>query len=136
FKTGVEKRIGAKGLWGMKPANDYMEDQYDFFYSSPTISVEGSNLTLFVGSSEGYLYAIDGKTGALRWKFKTNGAIRSTPAIYNGKVFIGSWDTYVYAIDQKTGRQLWRYKTGSDDKQHVLEGIQASVSVAYNKVYI
>src|SRR5690606_35275746 len=79
FKTGVEKRIGAKGLWGMKPANDYMEDQYDFFYSSPTISVEGSNLTLFVGSSEGYLYAIDGKTGALRWKFKTNGAIRSTP---------------------------------------------------------
>lgn len=136
FKTGVEKRIGAKGLWGMKPANDYMEDQYDFFYSSPAISVEGSNLTVFVGSSEGYLYAIDGKTGALRWKFKTNGAIRSTPAVYKGKVFIGSWDTYVYAIDEKTGRQLWQYKTGSDDKQHVLEGIQASVSIAYNKVYI
>src|SRR5690606_28771224 len=105
FKLGVEKKIGAKGLWGMKPENEYMEDQYDFFYSSPVLSLEGKELTIFIGSTNGYLYALDVQNGTLKWKFKTNGPIRSTPSLYNGKVFFGSWDTYIYALDQKNGSQ-------------------------------
>jgi len=45
------------------------------------------------------------------WKFKTNGQIKSSPAIDNNVVFIGSSDANVYAIDLEGGRQLWAYQT-------------------------
>src|SRR6266487_6875081 len=71
FKIGGEKKVGAKGLWTMKPADMYMEDQYDFFLSSPAVEMIDKDLTVFFGSSEGNLYAVNAETGALKWKFKT-----------------------------------------------------------------
>lgn len=51
------------------------------------------------------------KFNGVKWTFKTEGAILSSPAIADGVVFIGSSDTYLYAIDQKTGQQKWKFKT-------------------------
>jgi len=48
----------------------------------------------------------------LVWKFKTDGAIKSSPAIDDGLVFIGSDDGNIYAIDLRTGGRVWAYKTG------------------------
>ena len=36
-----------------------------------------SNGTVFVGSDDFHLYAIDGATGMLRWSMKTAGAVTS-----------------------------------------------------------
>lgn len=47
----------------------------------------------------------------MKWKFKTNGHVFSSPAIAGGIVFIGSSDTYLYAVDQRTGVEKWRFKT-------------------------
>jgi eukaryotic-like serine/threonine-protein kinase len=47
------------------------------------------------------------------WKFKTSGAVYSTPLIQNDTMFIGSLDSCFYAIDVLTGQQLWKYKTKS-----------------------
>jgi eukaryotic-like serine/threonine-protein kinase len=47
------------------------------------------------------------------WKFKTSGAIYSTPLIHNDTIFIGSLDSCFYAIDRQTGQQAWKYKTKS-----------------------
>jgi eukaryotic-like serine/threonine-protein kinase len=52
---------------------------------------------------------------ALRWQFKTKGAVESSPVIAEGRVFIGSNDGRVYALDVKTGRRLWDFKTPEDD---------------------
>jgi outer membrane protein assembly factor BamB len=54
----------------MKPADLYMEDLFDFFLSSPVIGDQGSSPLLYFGSSDGNLYALDAKTGLLKWKFK------------------------------------------------------------------
>jgi len=48
------------------------------------------------------------------WKFKTNGQIKSSPAIDDHLVFIGSSDSNVYAIDLESGRQVWAYQTDDD----------------------
>lgn len=133
FKTGGEKKVGALGLWTMKPADMYMEDLWDFFLSSPVMDSE--NGQLYFGSSDGNLYAVDAKTGSLIWKFKTNGIIHNSPALDKGTVYIGSWDTYLYAIDTKTGKEKWRFKTREQPVYHVLEGIQASPTVADSMVY-
>ena len=50
---------------------------------------------------------------ALLWTFKTQGAIRSSPAIAQGRVFVGSNDRHLYALDFATGKQIWAV-TNSD----------------------
>lgn len=135
FETGGEKKIGAYGLWKMKPTDMYMEDLWDFFLSSPVVE-PGEYPTIFFGSSDGCIYALNAFTGSLKWKFKTNGIIHSSPALYNGTLFIGSWDTYLYAIDAKTGEEKWKFKTNNDTAYQVLEGIQASPTASDRMVYL
>jgi outer membrane protein assembly factor BamB len=48
---------------------------------------------------------------SLIWKFKTEGRVKSSPAIVDNHVYIGSSDTKVYSIDLKTGDKIWEYKT-------------------------
>ncbi len=44
------------------------------------------------------MYCLEAGTGALLWKFQTNGPIVSSPAIADGVVYIGSMDHQVYAL--------------------------------------
>jgi outer membrane protein assembly factor BamB len=64
---------------------------------------DGDSLTLYVGSDDGYLYAIDtSANGAVSWKYKTGGAIRSGILPKSGPngtlVYFGSLDQRVYAL--------------------------------------
>ncbi|NRF39923.1 PQQ-binding-like beta-propeller repeat protein [Pedobacter foliorum] len=136
FATNGEKRMGARGLWGMQPSDLYMEDQYDLIRSSPVVDMKSKVPIVYFGSSDGYIYALNAADGELIWKFKTNGIIRASPVLNNGKLYIGSWDTYIYALDQKTGKLVWKYKTGEDDKVHLMEGIQASAVVYGGKLFV
>ena len=50
----------------------------DAVFSSPAI---GSDGTVYVGSGDDKLYAINGKSGDKLWEFKTGGVVLSSPAI-------------------------------------------------------
>ena len=64
--------------------------------SSPAI---GSDGTVYVGSEDKKLYAINGKTGAKLWEFETGWGVSSSPAIgSDGTVYVGSEDSKLYAI--------------------------------------
>ena len=65
---------------------------------------------------------------ALKWKFKTDGEIKSSPAIDNGLVFVGSSDANVYAVDLENGRQAWKY--------HTEDAVEASPCVIEETVFI
>ena len=68
----------------------------DKVYSSPAI---GSDGTVYVGSRDKKLYAINGKTGVKLWEFETGGYVSSSPAIgSDGTVYVGSDDKKLYAI--------------------------------------
>jgi outer membrane protein assembly factor BamB len=47
----------------------------------------------------------------LKWKFKTEGKVFSSPIVQNGIVYIGSEDGNFYAIDEKSGNLKWKFKT-------------------------
>ena len=68
-----------------------------FVPSSPAI---GSDGTVYVGSYDNRLYAINGKSGVKLWEYETGGAIgESSPAIgSDGTVYVGSDDKKLYAI--------------------------------------
>ncbi|HEY3405530.1 MAG TPA: PQQ-binding-like beta-propeller repeat protein [Ohtaekwangia sp.] len=131
-KTGGEKWIGGQGYFGMKPQDQYMEDPWDYFLSSPVIAESKEKATVYFGSSDGHLYAVDAESGSVNWKFRTGGIIHTTPLVYNHTVYTGSWDTYFYAIDAATGELKWKFKTGSD---FGMAGIQASASGANDIIY-
>jgi hypothetical protein len=54
--------------------------------------------TVFVGSNDGYLYAVDADSGAQRWRAETGGSIFSSPTVADGTVYVGSCDGNLYAI--------------------------------------
>lgn len=83
----------------------------DFAGSSPVL---GSDGTIYLGASGDHqLYAINGSTGTIKWKFLPNDAINSTPAVgANGLVYFGSDDFNLYALNASTGAVKWKYMTG------------------------
>jgi len=133
FSTRGEKRAGAKGLWGMKPTTEYMDDPFDFFLSTP--ATDSSAGLVYFGSGDGNLYALSMTDGRLQWHFSTDGVIHTSPVLSNNTLYFGSWDRYLYALDSRTGREKWKFRTQADTAYHLLEGIQASPLVYYGHVY-
>ena len=76
--------------------------------SSPT--VVGS--TVYVGSSDHHLWALNAATGAVRWKVSTGAAVRSSPTVAGNLVVFGSDDGTVRAVDRRTGKVTWARHTG------------------------
>lgn len=62
-----------------------------------------------------------------RWAFKTNGPVRSTPAVSGRHVYFGSGDSCLYAIDALTGNEQWRFKTNG--------AVHSSPALANDAVY-
>lgn len=90
--------------------------------ASPTV-VSG---TVYVGSWDGYEYALDAATGALKWKTylgttiadpvctPPKAGITSSAAVQNGVVYVGGGDAYWYALSATTGTILWKLYTGDN----------------------
>ncbi len=131
FATGGERRFEARGIHGLKPKNQTIADPYDIYLSSPVVAQD----TVFFGSGDTHFYAVDARTGELRWKFKTNDVVHSSPAVADGVVFFGSWDSYFYALDAATGKEKWRFHGGEDEIMHNQVGFQSSPAVAGGVVY-
>lgn len=70
--------------------------------------------TAYVGSTDGFLYAVDLASGTARWKAKTDARVTSTPAVADGRVYAGSYDGRFYAFDAGTGRLVWSFQTGGE----------------------
>jgi eukaryotic-like serine/threonine-protein kinase len=76
--------------------------------SSPALSGH----TLYFGSEDGFLYALDAATGALEWRLSTGAEISSSPAVVDGLVYVASGDDRLYAVAASTGRVRWTFHTG------------------------
>jgi len=71
------------------------------------------NGTVFVGSNDHHLYAVNAKTGDEQWAVETGEAIYSSPTVADGTVFVGSIDNNLYALSAETGEEQWVVETGS-----------------------
>ncbi|HEY5919284.1 MAG TPA: PQQ-binding-like beta-propeller repeat protein [Chryseolinea sp.] len=67
------------------------------------------NSTIYFGSADGHLYAVNKNNGELVWKFKTESPISSTPALSGMLVLISSNNNSLYAVDRSTGKLVWKY---------------------------
>jgi len=87
------------------------------------------NGVVYVGSSDGHLYALNASNGTARWLYNTGTNIYSTPAISNGIVYFGSGyrGKDVYALHASDGSVRWRQQ---------LESIGSSPVVINGVLYI
>ena len=77
---------------------------------SPAIGDDG---TVYLGSGDTKVYALDGATGEKKWEFQTGGIVYCSPAIgADGTVYIGSNDNKLYALDGGAGTKKWEFETG------------------------
>lgn len=51
-------------------------------------------------------------TPHVKWKFKTNGPVNSSPAIDGSRIYFGSGDSTMYCLDINTGKPVWKFATG------------------------
>ena len=98
---GAEKKPGTV-LWAFETEGP--------IESSPAIGTDG---TVYVGThrKEGgnKIYALDGKTGAKKWEFKSFFSILSQAIGSDGTVYVGAGPK-VYALNGKTGTKKWEIK--------------------------
>jgi len=132
FATLGEHYFSTHGMYGSPLNSTPVIDPWDFYLSSPVVA----NGKVYFGSSDEHVYALDAKTGALQWQFKTGGVVHSSPAFADNKIIIGSWDSAIYALDANTGKEIWRYQGEGEQQYSILLGVQASPSVDKDCVYI
>lgn len=95
--------------------------------------------TVFVGSHDGNVYALDAADGTKRWAVQTDGPVVSSPAVVgvdtdgddppgDGRVFVGSDDGTVYALDVADGTEHWTVDTGGP--------VRSSPTVVAETVYV
>jgi outer membrane protein assembly factor BamB len=81
--------------------------------------------SVYVGSWDGYLYALDAKTGRQKWRTylgQTNApncddfpyGVTSSAAVDDGVVYVDGGDSYFYALDAATGSVAWRVFVGDN----------------------
>jgi eukaryotic-like serine/threonine-protein kinase len=75
--------------------------------SSPAVAGDA----IYIGSTAGFLYAVDRGTGAERWKYETKSRIASSPAVSDGLVYFGAYDGNFYAVEAATGTLKWKFAT-------------------------
>ena len=119
-RTGTNPGPGPRGspreLWRFRVGNGE-------FISSPALV--GNRL--FVGSTDGNVYAVDTDTGQEVWRAETGGPVISSPAVVDDIVYVGSFRT-VAALDATNGASLWQFPTGS--------AVDSSPTVAGGVVYV
>jgi outer membrane protein assembly factor BamB len=69
--------------------------------------------TVYVGSFDQHLYALDLATGKEKWKYK-GGPFRASPSVRSGLVYIGDSDGFLHCVEAATGKKRWTFETGGE----------------------
>ena len=112
--TRTRKRGASNSNTDATTNNNSLNNTDDTTDTAPGAGVRTSTTVtvVYFGCEDGHMYAVDGETGALKWRFATGGPVESTPVVDDGVVYFGSFDRHVYAVDARTGEGIWQYPTG------------------------
>jgi polyvinyl alcohol dehydrogenase (cytochrome) len=95
---------------------------------------------LFVGSQNGWVYALDARAGCWIWKYDAEGGVRSSVSIgrqqINGRAVVAAYFSdqkgFAYALDAQTGAPIWKQVVDP----HPLIRLTGSVALFGNRLYV
>ena len=91
--------------------------------ASPVVAYD----TVYVGSNDNRLYALNAKEWGELWCFEAEGEIEHSPTVWNKTVYFNAAGDRIYAVDAETGELKWDFKTES--------WMESPVVVSKGKVY-
>jgi polyvinyl alcohol dehydrogenase (cytochrome) len=101
-------------------------------YAQPTVA----GRQVFVSSDSGWVYALDAKSGCVRWSYQAEGGVRTAAVLgeAGGRplVFFGDIKAIAYALDARTGMQVWKTQVDS----HPLGRITGSPVLSSGRLYV
>lgn len=128
-----QSRPGATGFviaWGARSGRTLWKYKGAPFESSPLLWRN----TVYVGSWDHRVHAIDAKTGRRRWTFHADDEVNTSPARWRSTIYIASDGGTVYALNARTGKLRW--SAHSHGGLRGREFFYATPTVAYGRVYI
>jgi outer membrane protein assembly factor BamB len=66
--------------------------------------------TLFFGSENGRVYALDARTGEVKWQTDVLGEVVSAPAVDENLVVVNTTSGKLIALDANSGSEIWNYE--------------------------
>ena len=67
---------------------------------------------VYFSSLDGFVYALDARTGWVFWRFRMEKGSISSPAVNGDYLYVGCVDGNIYCIEKSRAQEVWRYKTG------------------------
>lgn len=109
---------------GLKPSWRFKLDDDSPIETSPIIW----NGMMYVTSAHDHVYALDAKSGTLKWEFSDSPhviafAANRGVALMDGKVYLGTLDGHMIALDATTGKKVWDV-VGVDDTSNSFFSMQ------------
>jgi outer membrane protein assembly factor BamB len=106
----LDERTGRR-LWDSDSAGALLGS--GTFYSTAAVMYG----RVFLGNTDGRVYAYDASTGHLDWAVQTGAYVYASPAIANApglgpSVYVGSYDGTFYALNARSGHVEWRFHPG------------------------
>jgi len=80
--------------------------------TSGTIQAVIAEGKVYAGCKNGRFFALDARTGEVKWQYDAGGPIWHTAGYSKGKVFFAALDGRVYALESATGEKLWVFDNG------------------------
>jgi outer membrane protein assembly factor BamB len=120
-----------KVIWEKDFANydNYSLKKALLWYSNRAVSAKISGglsvayQSVFFGTEDGYVYALEEASGELKWKVGVKGEVISAPAVDGGVVLVNTTSGHLIALNPENGQQKWM--TESDVPPLTLRGVSA-----------
>ena len=89
-----------KVRWAVRPPSPLLDPSLE----TPAVSLDGKSL--FVGSSNGYVYKVDAGSGAVIWAHYVDSCGLTAVTVSETSLYVSGCN--VYALSAKTGSLLWQ----------------------------
>jgi outer membrane protein assembly factor BamB len=99
-------------LWESAATGDKIWGTPAFLEQTVYIGSTGETVnqdTLFIGSFDKKVYALNPDDGTVKWEYATEGSVIATPLVFNSTVYIGSFDRNLYALNASDGTLKWKF---------------------------
>jgi outer membrane protein assembly factor BamB len=129
YEARVDGAVYAFDLNG-KPAWHFQAGK-GVYGSVAASNVEGIGPTVFVGSYDHKLYALDAQDGHVRWTYDVGGQIPGSPTVIGSTVYTSSFQTKkTIGLDTRTGKPVFKWGSAgyepmsTDGDRNYLAGFQ------------
>lgn len=118
--------------WRKKIVQEPMLEYKPQEFASPALGGD----RLYVGASNGFLYALSRRDGEMFYRTKLEGAVLGRPLVIGDRVFVGTQGGRMYSLDAKTGQIVWTYVCkGAIASTPVADGAFLYFTSGENRIY-